>query len=32
VSLYFAGMGTKQFLAAKGTEGQTFEKPRQSVA
>jgi hypothetical protein len=32
VSLYFAGVGTKQFLAAKGTESVTYEKPRQSAA
>src|SRR5450631_1497604 len=32
VSLYFAGMGTKQFLAAKATDSAAYEKPRQSVA
>ncbi len=31
-SLYFAGMGVKDFLAAKATETSTYEKPHQTAA
>jgi hypothetical protein len=31
-SLYFAGVGAKQFLAAKGSEAQVYEKPQKAAA
>jgi len=32
VSIYFAGVGTKQFLAAKGSDGLMLEKTRKNAA